>query len=135
MIYAGLVAPRTYQSTVGLDRQINKYARVSVTYMNSRGVHIQRSRNINAPIDGTIIARKIGPGQYVRSDSGDPLYAIADMTTMWLKVSVPESDVALVRVGQQIEASVAAVPDRVFRARVIALAAAADPATRRATSS
>ena len=52
LIYAGLVAPRTYQATVGLDRQINKYARVSVTYMNNRGVHIQRSRNINAPIDG-----------------------------------------------------------------------------------
>ena len=26
---------------------------------------------INAPIDGTVIARKVGPGQYVRSDSGD----------------------------------------------------------------
>jgi Carboxypeptidase regulatory-like domain len=52
LIYAGLLAPRTYQATAGLDRQINKYARVSVTYMNNRGVHVQRSRNINAPIDG-----------------------------------------------------------------------------------
>jgi len=37
---------------VGLDRQINKYARFSLTYMNNRGVHVQRSRNINAAIDG-----------------------------------------------------------------------------------
>ena len=44
-----------------------------------------------SPIDGTVIARKVGPGQYVRSDSGDPLYAIADLSTMWLKANVPEN--------------------------------------------
>jgi cobalt-zinc-cadmium efflux system membrane fusion protein len=86
---------------------------------------------VNAPIDGTVIARKVGPGQYVRSDSGDQLYAISDLTTMWVKASVPESDIRLVRIGQEIEVSVAAVPDRVFKARVIAIGAASDPATRR----
>ena len=35
---------------------------------------------IRAPIDGTVIARKVGPGQYVRNDSGDALFAIADLT-------------------------------------------------------
>jgi hypothetical protein len=49
---ANFVAPRTYQSSIGLDRQINRYARLSARYINSRGVHLQRSRNINAPVDG-----------------------------------------------------------------------------------
>jgi hypothetical protein len=49
---ANFVAPRIYQSSIGLDRQINRYARVSARYINSRGVHLQRSRNINAPVDG-----------------------------------------------------------------------------------
>jgi membrane fusion protein, heavy metal efflux system len=86
---------------------------------------------INAPIDGTVIARKVGPGQYVRSDSGDPLYSISNLSTMWLKANVPENDIPLVRVGQEIEVRVAAVPDRVFKARVIAIGAASDSATRR----
>ncbi len=51
-LYRGLIAPRTYQASVGLDRQINKYARLGFQYVNSRGVHLQRSRNINAPLDG-----------------------------------------------------------------------------------
>ena len=63
---------------------------------------------VNAPIDGTIISRKIGPGQYVRSDAGDALYSIADLSAMWLKASVPENDIPLVRVGQDIEVKVAA---------------------------
>jgi hypothetical protein len=45
-------APRTYQANVGIERQINKYARISVNYITSRGVHLLRSRDINAPIDG-----------------------------------------------------------------------------------
>ena len=86
---------------------------------------------INSPIDGTVIARKVGPGQYVRSDAGDPLYAIADLSTMWLKANVPEMDIALVRVGQEIEVKVTALPDRVFKARIIAIGAASDASTRR----
>ena len=45
-------APRTYQASAGVDRQINRYARVSAQYMWNRGVRLQRSRNINAPRGG-----------------------------------------------------------------------------------
>jgi len=86
---------------------------------------------INAPIDGTVIGRKVGPGQYVRSDAGDALYSIADLSTMWLKANVPENEIANVRVGQEIEVKVAAVPDRVFKARISAIGAASDASTRR----
>lgn len=86
---------------------------------------------INSPIDGTIIARKVGPGQYVRSDLGDQLYSIADLSTMWLKANVAEVDSPLVRVGQAIQVSVNALPNRVFDARIIAIGAASDASTRR----
>jgi membrane fusion protein, heavy metal efflux system len=88
---------------------------------------------INAPIDGTVIGRKVGPGQYVRSDAADPLYSIADLSTMWLKANVPDSDIAHVKVGQEIEVKITAVPDRVFKARISAIGAASDTATRRVT--
>jgi hypothetical protein len=47
-----LRAPRNYQANLGVDRQINAFARISVNYIASRGVHLLRSRNINDPIDG-----------------------------------------------------------------------------------
>ena len=111
--------------------------RVLVGRTEAEVARVERERlinpliTINAPIDGTVIARKVGPGQYVRSDSGDPLYSISNLSTMWLKANVPENDIPLVRVGQEIEVRVAAVPDRVFKARVIAIGAASDSATRR----
>jgi len=86
---------------------------------------------INAPIDGTVVGRKVGPGQYVRSDVADALYSISDLSTMWLKANVPETEIANVRVGQEIEVRVTALPDRMFNARISAIGAASDTATRR----
>ena len=92
---------------------------------------LSRITRITAPIDGTIVARKVGPGQYVKADSGDALYAIADLSTMWLKAHIFEQDIALVRVGQEIEARVSAAPNRIFKARITAINSASDLATRR----
>lgn len=86
---------------------------------------------INAPIPGTIVSRKIGPGQYVRSDSAEALFSISDMSTMWLKAFVPENDIALIRVGQELEVKVLAIPNRTFRAKVIAIGASSEAQTRR----
>src|ERR1051325_5818138 len=95
--------------------------RVSCGRDRAEGERVERERSvnplitINAPIDGTVIGRKVGPGQYVRSDVADPLYSVADLTTMWLKANVPETEIANVRVGQELEVRVTALPDRTFR--------------------
>jgi hypothetical protein len=51
-LYAGIVAPRSYQGSIGVDRTINKYARISAQYLTNRGAHLTRTLNINTPIDG-----------------------------------------------------------------------------------
>jgi membrane fusion protein, heavy metal efflux system len=92
---------------------------------------VRRSTPIPAPIDGTVIVRKVGPGQYVRNDSGEALYVIADLSTMWVKAQVPENDIPLMRVGHEVEVRVSALPGRVFKARITAISAATDLTTRR----
>ena len=42
---------------------------------------------------------------------------------MWLKAQVPENDIPLVRMGQEIEVKVTALPGRVFKARIAAIEA------------
>jgi len=48
-----LRAPYTAQAALTLERQLPKNTTVSLTYSNLRGVHVLRSRNINAPLPGT----------------------------------------------------------------------------------
>ena len=95
------------------DRQIDQIARVL------------------SPIAGTTVTRKVGPGQYVKPDSADPLFTIADLSTVWLLADVYEADVPMIKVGQRIEVHVAAYPNEAFTARIAYVSPSVDPATHR----
>jgi len=101
-----------------------------ISELEQRGT-ISRVSRIAAPIDGTVIARKVGPGQHVKADTGDALYTIADLSTMWLKAQIFEQDIAFVRVGQEIEAKIVSAPNRTFKARITNISSASDLTTRR----
>src|SRR5438552_5972341 len=92
---------------------------------------INPETTILAPIGGTVVQRKIGPGQYVNSAASDPVYVIGDLSTVWLTAFVRESDAASVSVGQEIAFNVLALPGRALTARINYVATAIDPATRR----
>ena len=92
---------------------------------------INPATTVFAPIAGTVVQRKVGPGQYVSSGASDPVYVIGDLSTVWLTAFVRETDAANVAVGQDISFSVMALPGRALSATVSYVAAAIDPATRR----
>jgi len=86
---------------------------------------------ITAPIAGTIVQRKVGPGQYVGVGSTDPVFIIGDLSTVWVVAFIRETEAPIVHVGQQIYFTVLAYPDRSFPATISYVAAALDPTTRR----
>src|SRR3954467_9165304 len=92
---------------------------------------INPETTIFAPISGTVVQRKIGPGQYVNSGASDPVYVIGDLSTVWLTAFVRETDAANVSVGQEVTFNVLAMPSRPLSARINYVATAIDPATRR----
>ena len=92
---------------------------------------IDRITRVLSPIAGTTVARKVGPGQYVKPDSADPLFTIADLSTVWLLADVHEVDVPLIKIGQRVEVHVAAYPNESFTARIAYISPSVDPATHR----
>jgi cobalt-zinc-cadmium efflux system membrane fusion protein len=86
---------------------------------------------IFSPIAGTVVQRKVGPGQFISSGASDPVYVIGDLSTVWLVAFVRETDAAVVSVGQQISFGVLALPSHPFVARVDYISTAIDPNTRR----
>jgi cobalt-zinc-cadmium efflux system membrane fusion protein len=92
---------------------------------------INRETTIFAPIAGTVVQRKVGPGQYISAGASDPVFVIGDLSTVWLTAFVRETEASLVSVGQDITFRLLALPDRVLTGRINYVAAAIDPATRR----
>jgi membrane fusion protein, heavy metal efflux system len=85
---------------------------------------------IAAPFAGTVVDRAVGTGQFVTAGTG-AVFTLADLSSVWLLANLRESDAVEVRRGQAITAEVVALPGRVFRARVAAVAGTVDPATHR----
>ncbi len=98
---------------------------------------LQKSRPeaiVRAPIAGTIILRQVGVGQNIQSaaaGAANPVYAIANLSSVWLVANVRETDTPLMKVGLPIEVKVPAWPGRVFKARIAWIAPVVDPNTHR----
>lgn len=75
---------------------------------------------IRSPIDGTVIARSIEPGQTVAASLSAPtMFIIAeDLSKMEILALVDESDMGQVKVGQRATFTVEAQPGREFSATV-----------------
>ncbi|UGX90981.1 efflux RND transporter periplasmic adaptor subunit [Bradyrhizobium barranii subsp. barranii] len=102
----------------------------TIKAFQDKGV-IDREITIYSPISGTVVQRKIGPGQYVNSGASDPVFVIGDLSTVWLTAFVRESDAAAVCIGQDISVNVMALPGHPLTAKINYVAAAIDPNTRR----
>ena len=55
-IGSGVRAPYSVSGSFSVERQLPKGYTMAVTYIRTRGVHILRARNINAPLPGSITA-------------------------------------------------------------------------------
>jgi cobalt-zinc-cadmium efflux system membrane fusion protein len=85
---------------------------------------------IQAPIGGTIVDRKVGLGQYIKPDNPDPLFLIADLSSVWINAEIYEHDLPRVRAGASVHIQLAAYPGRDFVARIAGINPTVDPATR-----
>jgi cobalt-zinc-cadmium efflux system membrane fusion protein len=102
----------------------------AITAFQTKGT-INPNTTIYAPIAGTVVQRKIGPGQYVSAGAADPVFVIGDLSTVWLTAFVRETEAAAVAVGEDMTFSVLALPGRELTGRINYVATAIDPATRR----
>lgn len=83
---------------------------------------------IRSPIRGTVTDRTAETGDVVGNQT--PLFTLADLSVMVVRVGVSELDVVNVAAGETVVVSLDAFPDREFTGRVRRIFPSADPQTR-----
>ena len=78
--------------------------------------HATRSVTITAPRDGVILEKPAVEGMHF--NTGDPLFKIGDLSTVWVVADVEEQDLGTLRVGQPAKITFVAFPGRVFTGSV-----------------
>ncbi|TPW11196.1 MAG: membrane-fusion protein, partial [bacterium] len=71
---------------------------------------------IRSPQQGYVIRKEVVRG--ARVEVGQTLFEVADLSKVWIEADVYEKDVAFLRAGQAIEATVEAWPGKVFHGKV-----------------
>jgi membrane fusion protein, heavy metal efflux system len=86
---------------------------------------------VPSPISGRVVARNAAPGFLTQPGVAPAPFTVADLSTMWMLANVIETDAPAYKLGQQVEVTVPAYPDKVFKGHVTALGAMIDPNTHR----
>ena len=126
-LYSGILDSRNLvesvrQKLIDLGMTEQQLARIETT--NEPVTRIE----LVAPIHGTVIAKLASEGDYVKT--GQPIYRLADLSTLWLMLELFPEDAAAVRYGQQVVAEVQSRPGRKFSGRVAFVDPMVDPKTR-----
>ena len=84
------------------------------------------SFSIKAPITGYIVAKNASSGSTVSPDS-DPLFSIADLSTVWITVNVYASNLKFVKEGMNVKITTLSYPGEVFDAKINTMSQVFDP--------
>lgn len=98
-----------------------------IAELRTRGEAESRIR-VRSPIKGTVIEKFAVEGDYLKT--GDRIYRIADLSTVWLMLDLYPDDAARVWFGQEVEAEVGSIPGDVFTGRVAFINPTVDSTTR-----
>ncbi|WP_281546336.1 efflux RND transporter periplasmic adaptor subunit [Grimontia sp. SpTr1] len=86
--------------------------------VESLNASIER-RTIDAPFDGIVGLRNVFLGEYLQP--GTEIVRLEDTSIMRLRFTVPQTDIAKIKLGQQIDISVDAYPDTPFTGKISAI--------------
>ena len=78
--------------------------------------HATRFVTIVAPRGGVVLEKPAVEGMHF--NTGNPLFRIADLSTVWLIADVQEQDLGGIRVGQPVRINFVAFPGRTFTGKV-----------------
>ncbi|MDR0332196.1 MAG: efflux RND transporter periplasmic adaptor subunit [Dysgonamonadaceae bacterium] len=89
--------------------------------------------SVTAPISGYVIEREGNAGSTISAE-GDPLFSIADLSTVWVEASVHAGNLQFVQRGQRVEVSSSAYPNEVFNGTIDFISQVFDPENRALTA-
>ena len=118
------------QSAIAADRGRLRSAGMSESEINrlAETAHsVNRMVPLIAPISGTITERKAGLGQVVQPGSSDPLFTIADLSSVWVNADVYEDQLTYIKQGTSVKIKTPAYPNETFNASVDQIGSTLDP--------
>lgn len=79
---------------------------------------------LRSPVSGYVLSKNIDPGEFV--NAGTPIVTAADLTKVWVRAYVNETDLGKVKLGQRVNVTTDSYPDKVYEGRITFIAGEAE---------
>jgi cobalt-zinc-cadmium efflux system membrane fusion protein len=86
---------------------------------------------VPSSISGRVVARSAAPGFLTQPGNAPAPFQVADISTMWMIANVVETDAPAYKLGQPVDVTVPAYPDKVFKGHVTNIGSIIDPNSHR----
>lgn len=120
---ADLIAARNQLLVLGMSN-------ASISKL-SHSVQMNTFSNVTARLAGTVISRKINVGQVVQP--ADELFVVADLSRVMAVAEVPERQIDLIELGQEVDIEVPALNEKPIKGKLIYVGDVVNPQTRTVT--
>lgn len=84
--------------------------------LNVINTQLQNTK-IYTPMDGVVAKNWVLEGDVVQP--GQPIFAIYNLDSLWVTADLQETDLASVKIGEEVEIDVDSYPDYIFKGKVI----------------
>ncbi|QDE90551.1 efflux transporter periplasmic adaptor subunit [Myxococcus xanthus] len=118
----------TAQAEVAAAEAERNAARAALSAAGANGQGPQGTYALSAPFAGTVVARDAVAGRH--ASAGQPLIQVADLSTMWALLEIPEADAAQVRAGQRVTLTFESMPGQTRDATLTRVGASVDRTSR-----
>jgi cobalt-zinc-cadmium efflux system membrane fusion protein len=115
------------KALAGLNMTASKLASLGVPAAAPPGTS-PTALAVPAPFAGTIVEKPAVLGEYAQAYQ--PLFTLADLSSLWIEVTLYDRDIGEVAVGAPATVSIAAYPERRFAGRVNYISSLVDRETR-----
>lgn len=112
----------TYNKTLS---ELNRAKQVASITGGSHSTYL-----VTAPLSGYVIEKNITNNSQVRADNNTDLFAIADLSNVWIMANVYESDMNHIHLGDIVKVNTLANPEKDYVGKIDKIYNALDPATR-----
>ena len=128
LVKENAVATKTLDDAITLVQQDE--ANVLSAQANSKYYADQLAdTEIKSPVDGVIVSKALEVGEWVTP--GVPVLTVDDLSTIWARVDVEETDLGSLYVGKLAQVELPTTPPQVFTGRVMAIGQEGQFATER----
>ncbi len=82
---------------------------------------------VKAPISGFIVEKNVNNNTIIRADNSNSLFTISDLKNVWVWANVYESNIAAIKMGNNVNVTTLSYPGKVFSGKVDKIMNVLDP--------